>query len=466
MATDILIVDDERDIRSLIRMTLEDEGYATKQAAGAAEARNLLLSEPPKLAILDIWMRESDMDGLELLEWSKSIYPDLPILMISGHGTIETAVQAIRNGAYDFIEKPFKEERLLMMVARALESAKLTRENIELRAQMTDGAAPELIGKSPVMRGIRQSIDKIAPTASRVLVNGPSGSGKELAARCIHNKSYRKDERFVVANCARLASERVDAELFGSESLQSHRRVVGLFEQAHKGTLYFDEICDLPLETQGKIVRAVNEQRFRRVGGNTEVVVDVRVISASSRDLADEISAGRLREDLYYRLGVVPLTMPPLAQRREDIPLLAKHFTALVAKRLGVLPFKLSDEVLAAMQGYSWPGNVRQIHNVIETMLILAPTERNEPIDLDLLPAEIHNVVRSGGESEMDTLMGLPLRGAREEFERAYLVTQLHRFDGNVSRVATFIGMERSALHRKLKALNIASDYQEGERTE
>jgi len=466
MATDILIVDDERDIRSLVSMTLEDEGYATKQAAGAAEARNLLLSEPPKLAILDIWMRESDMDGLELLEWSKSIYPDLPILMISGHGTIETAVQAIRNGAYDFIEKPFKEERLLMMVARALESAKLTRENTELKARMIDGAAPELIGKSPVMRGIRQSIDKIAPTASRVLVNGPSGSGKELAARCIHNKSDRKDERFVVANCARLASERVDAELFGSESLQSHRRVVGLFEQAHKGTLYFDEICDLPLETQGKIVRAVNEQRFRRVGGNTEVVVDVRVISASSRDLAAEISAGRLREDLYYRLGVVPLAMPPLVQRREDIPLLAKHFTALVAKRLGVLPFKLSDEVLAAMQGYGWPGNVRQIHNVIETMLILAPADRNEPIDLDLLPAEIHNVVRSGNESEMDTLMGLPLRGAREEFERAYLVTQLHRFDGNVSRVATFIGMERSALHRKLKALNIASDYQEGERTE
>jgi two-component system nitrogen regulation response regulator NtrX len=466
MATDILIVDDERDIRSLISMTLEDEGYATKQAAGAAEARNLLLSEPPKLAILDIWMRDSDMDGLELLEWSKSIYPDLPILMISGHGTIETAVQAIRNGAYDFIEKPFKEERLLMMVARALESAKLARENTELRAKMTDGVAPELVGKSAVMRGIRQSIDKIAPTASRVLVSGPSGSGKELAARCIHNKSDRRDERFVVANCARLASERVDAELFGSESLQSHRRVVGLFEQAHKGTLYFDEICDLPLETQGKIVRAVNEQRFRRVGGNTEVVVDVRVISASSRDLAAEISAGRLREDLYYRLGVVPLTMPPLAQRREDIPLLAKHFTALVAKRLGVLPFKISDEVLAAMQGYSWPGNVRQIHNVIETMLILAPSDRNEPIDLDLLPAEIHNVTRSGDETEMDTLMGLPLRGAREEFERAYLVTQLHRFDGNVSRVASFIGMERSALHRKLKALNIASDYQEGERKE
>ena len=466
MTTDILIVDDERDIRSLISMTLEDEGYATKQAAVAAEARNLLLSEPPKLAILDIWMRESDMDGLELLEWSKSIYPDLPILMISGHGTIQTAVQAIRHGAYDFIEKPFKEERLLMMVARALESAKLVRENSELKAQMNNGAAPELIGKSTVMRGIRQSIDKIAPTASRVLVNGPIGSGKELAARCIHNESDRKDERFVVANCARLASDRVDAELFGSESLQSHRRVVGLFEQAHKGTLYFDEICDLPLETQGKIVRAVNEQRFRRVGGNTEVAVDVRVISASSRDLPAEISAGRLREDLYYRLGVVPLTMPALSQRREDIPLLAKHFTALVAKRLGVLPFKFSDEVLAVMQGYGWPGNVRQIHNVIETMLILAPTDRNKPIELDLLPAEVHNVARSRDEYEIDTLMGLPLRGAREEFERSYLVNQLQRFDGNVSRAAIFIGMERSALHRKLKALNIASDYFEGKRTE
>jgi two-component system nitrogen regulation response regulator NtrX len=331
---------------------------------------------------------------------------------------------------------------------------------------MIDGVAPELIGKSPVMRGIRQSISKIAPTASRVLVNGPSGSGKELAARCIHNKSDRKDERFVVANCARLASERVDAELFGSESLQSHRRVIGLFEQAHKGTLYFDEICDLPLETQGKIVRAVNEQRFRRVGGNIEVSVDVRVISASSRDLVAEISAGRLREDLYYRLGVVPLTMPPLTQRREDIPLLAKHFTALVAKRLGVLPFKLSDEVLLAMQSYSWPGNVRHIHNVIETMLILAPTDREMPIDLDLLPAEIQNMARSGDESEIDMLMGLPLRGAREEFERAYLVTQLNRFDRNVSRVAAFIGMERSALHRKLKALSIDSDYLERERAE
>src|SRR5210317_519904 len=405
MADDILIVDDEKDIRSLLSMTLEDEGYTTLQAANADEARMALLAQPPKLAILDIWMRDSDMDGIELLEWVKSIYPSLPVLMISGHGTIETAVQAIRLGAYDFIEKPFKEARLLMMVERALDNARLARENIELRARIDDGETPELVGNSAVVRTIRQSIEKIAPTASRVLINGPSGSGKELAARTIHSQSDRRQERFVVANCARLSTERVDAELFGAESLQSQRRVVGLFEQAHRGTLYFDEICDLPLETQGKIVRAVNEQRFRRVGGNSEVVVDVRVISASSRDLAAEMSAGRLREDLYYRLGVVPLTMPPLVQRREDIPLLAKHFTAVVAKRLGVLPFKLGDEVLAALQGYDWPGNVRQMHNVIETMLILAPNDRNEPVDLNLLPAEIHQVVRSSNDSEMDTLM-------------------------------------------------------------
>ena len=455
MTADILVVDDERDIRSLISMTLTDEGYVTKQAAGAAEARNLLLSQPPKLAILDIWMRDSDMDGLELLEWSKSIYPDLPVLMISGHGTIETAVQAIRNGAYDFIEKPFKEERLLMMVERTISSAKLSQENSELKSMVTDAVAPELIGNSAVMRGIRQSIEKIALTSSRVLVSGPSGSGKELAARCIHSKSTRKDERFVVANCARLASERVDAELFGSESIQTSRRIVGLFEQAHEGTLYFDEICDLPLETQGKIVRAVTEQRFRRIGGNAEVVVDVRVISASSRDLVAEIQAGRLREDLYYRLGVVSLNVAPLAERREDIPLMAKHFVKKIADRLGVPPIKLSDEVLAAMQGYEWPGNVRQIHNTIESMLILAPPDRREPVGLSLLPADIQNIPRGSSRSGLDEMFSLPLRNAREDFERVYLATQLRRFDGNISRMANFVGMERSALHRKLKALNI-----------
>ena len=461
MADDILIVDDEKDIRSLLCLMLEDEGYNTIEAANADDARTALLAQPPKLAILDIWMRESDMDGIELLEWVKSIYPGLPVLMISGHGTIETAVQAIRLGAYDFIEKPFKEARLLMTVERALDNARLARENTELRARVNAGEKPELVGNSVLMRGIRQSIEKVAPTASRVLINGPSGSGKELAARVIHNQSDRANELFVVANCARLSSDRVDAELFGAESLQSHRRVVGLFEQAHRGTLYFDEICDLPLETQSKIVRAVNEQRFRRVGGNSEVAVDVRMISASSRDLPVEISEGRLREDLYYRLGVVPLSMPSLADRREDIPLLAKYFTNRIAKMIGVKPIRLSEEIFAAMQGYDWPGNVRQMHNVIETLLIMAPDDRSKSVGLDLLPAEIQNISRHSARSDMEQWLSLPLRGAREEFEREYLETQLHRFNGNISRMAAFIGMERSALHRKMKSLGIGTDLQE-----
>ena len=461
MADDILIVDDESDIRSLLSMTLKDEGYSTFLASNANEARSILLTQPFKLAVLDIWMRDSDMDGIELLEWVKSIYPDLPVLMISGHGTIETAVQAIRLGAYDFLEKPFKETRLLLMVERALDNARLAQENLELRAKVDNDVNAELVGNSLTMRLIRQSVEKVAPTLSRVLIDGPSGSGKELLARAIHNQSNRSSERFVVANCARLANEHVDSELFGAENLQSHRRVVGLFEQAHRGTLYFDEICDLPLKTQGKIVRAVNEQRFRRVGGNAEVVVDVRVVSASSRNLSNEISEGRLREDLYYRLGVVLLSMPSLADRHEDIPLLAKYFINRIAKRIGMQPIKLSDEILTALQGYDWPGNVRQIHNVIETLLIMAPTDRKQPLGLDLLPSEIQNVSRCGDNSDKEHLMGLPLRDAREQFEKEYLETQLHRFNKSVSQMAKFVGMERSALHRKMKLLDIKTDLLE-----
>ena len=461
MADDILIVDDESDIRSLLSMTLKDEGYSTFLASNANEARSILLTQPLKLAVLDIWMRDSDMDGIELLEWVKSIYPELPVLMISGHGTIETAVQAIRLGAYDFLEKPFKETRLLLMVERALDNARLAQENLELRAKVDNDVNAELVGNSLTMRLIRQSVEKVAPTLSRVLIDGPSGSGKELLARAIHNQSNRSSERFVVANCARLANEHVDSELFGAENLQSHRRVVGLFEQAHRGTLYFDEICDLPLKTQGKIVRAVNEQRFRRVGGNAEVVVNVRVVSASSRNLPNEISEGRLREDLYYRLGVVLLSMPSLADRHEDIPLLAKYFINRIAKRIGMQPIKLSDEILTALQGYDWPGNIRQIHNVIETLLIMAPTDRKQPLGLDLLPSEIQNVSRCGDNSDKEHLMGLPLRDAREQFEKEYLETQLHRFNKSISQMATFVGMERSALHRKMKLLDIRTDLQE-----
>ena len=452
---DILIVDDERDIRSLIGATLRDEGFVTMEASTASDARDLLASKPPSLAILDIWMRDSDMDGLELLEWVKTLYPELPVLMISGHGTIETAVHAIRKGAYDFIEKPFKEDRLLLMVQRALEASRLERENAELRARVSDEGESEVIGVSAAMKAVRTAIGRIAPTASRVLISGPSGSGKELAARAIHQSSDRRDARFVVANCARLASERADIELFGSENVSSSRRIVGLFEQAHKGTLYFDEICDLPLETQGKIVRAVTEQRFRRVGGNMEVSVDVRVISASSRDLAAEIAAGTVREDLYYRLGVVPLSIPPLSDRSEDVPSLARHFVDMVARRTGLPRIKLGDDVLAAMQGYHWPGNVRQMLNAIENMGIMAPTDRDKPLGLEALPAEIHSNLSKPQGEELEAIWTMPLRDAREAFEKQYMTLQLSRFDGNVSRMAGFVGMERSALHRKLRSLDV-----------
>ena len=462
-AGDILIVDDERDIRLLIAATLRDEGFSTMEAASAGEARDLMASKPPGLAILDIWMRDSDMDGLELLDWVKGIYPDLPVLMISGHGTVETAVQAIRNGAYDFIEKPFKEDRLLLMVQRALESSRLSRENAELRARVSEESTPELVGVSQSVKGIRTAIERIAPTASRVLISGANGTGKELAARLIHHNSDRRESRFVVASCARLATDRSEVDLFGSDNLNNNRRIVGLFEQAHKGTLYFDEICDLPLETQGKIVRAVTEQRFRRVGGHQEVSVDVRVISASSKDLASEIAAGNVREDLYYRLGVVPLTMPQLSERREDIPHLARYFVDVVSRRTGLGKIKLSDEVLAAMQGYHWPGNVRQMLNTIENMLIMAPAERSKPVGLEGLPAEIQNISPVMDLSGMEALMALPLRESREAFERQYMAVQLVRFDGNVSRMAGFVGMERSALHRKLKSLEVAVDGKEAD---
>ena len=466
---DILIVDDERDIRALIGATLRDEGYPTVEAATAGEARDILAAKPPGLAIFDIWMRDSDMDGLELLEWAKGVYPELPVLMISGHGTIETAVEAIRNGAFDFIEKPFKEDRLLLMVQRALEVSRLERENAELRQKVSSDSEAELIGVSSSIKNTRTAIERIAPTASRVLISGPNGSGKELAARVIHHRSDRRDARFIVANCARLSPESADGELFGSENVGTTRRIVGLFEQAHKGTLYFDEICDLPLETQGKIVRAVAEQRFRRVGGNKEVSVDVRVISASSRDLATEIAEGRLREDLYYRLGVVPLSMPALAERREDIPHLARHFVDIVARRTGLERVKFGDEVLAAMQGYHWPGNVREMLNTVENMIIMAPSDRSVPLGLESLPPQIQNISPASGNSDIDALLALPLRDAREAFEKEYMAAQMSRFDGNVSRMAGFVGMERSALHRKLRSLGVTSDRKtvsdEGEET-
>ena len=455
MSGDILIVDDEMDIRSLISLTLEDEGFSTLQASNAAEARAHLVTRPPSCLILDIWMRDSDMDGLELLSWCRSLYPDMPVLMISGHGTIETAVHALRMGAYDFIEKPFKSERLLLTVNRAIQTAKLERENAELRNSGHDLSDLELIGQSQAIKKVKSAIEKLSLSSSRVLIEGGAGAGKELIARKIHSHSERASHKFVVANCARLTAEKADLELFGSESIQDGRRVVGLFEQAHLGTIYFDEICDLPLNTQAKLVRAVAEQKFRRLGGAAEVQVDVRIISASSQNLSNAMEEGRLREDLYYRLGVVALTVPPLAERREDIALLAKYFMKISANHLGRPPLKLGDDLLNALRAYHWPGSVRQMRNVIESMLILAPEKENEVLTVDDLPRDIASEAQFTPTITNTDIYALPLREAREIFEKDYLLEQLSRFDGNISKVAKSIGMERSALHRKLKSLNI-----------
>lgn len=452
MKPEILIVDDEQDIRLMLAELLQDEGYTCRTAANAEEARQSVQEFVPSLVILDIWMSHSDMDGLELQKWIRRLYPDVPAIMISGHGNIETAVQAMKDGAYDFVEKPFKSDRLLILVKRALEAASIQAENKELRK--TSRKPLDLIGSSAAINTLRQTVERVAQSNSRVMITGPSGSGKELLARNIHNHSERREGRFVLANCAMLSPEMVTAELFGTEGNDGRQRIVGLFEQAHGGTLYFDEIGDLPLETQGKLVRAVADQRFRRVGGAVEVTVDVRVISASKLNLQEEVANGNLREDLFYRLSVVPLSVPALLERKEDIPELATYYldqsNATSGSRL-----RFSSEALAMMQLYSWPGNVTQLRNVIDWLTIMINPEETQEIEVSHLPPEVTGASSDQGGSGLDTVVGMPLKAAREHFETQYLISQLSRFDGNVSKTADFIGMERSALHRKLKSLNI-----------
>ncbi|HEX7006251.1 MAG TPA: sigma-54 dependent transcriptional regulator [Alphaproteobacteria bacterium] len=457
MAHDILIVDDEADIRMSVSGTLSDEGYHTRVAESAETALEALRTRRPHLVILDIWLQGSSLDGMQLLDLIMRDYPGVPVVMISGHGTIETAVAAIKKGAYDFIEKPFKASRLLLIVERAIEAARLRRENQELRVRA--GGEVELIGTSSTINQLRQAIDKVGPTMSRVLVTGPAGSGKEVVARMIHRRSQRASGPFVVLNCATMHPERMETELFGAETNGSGANgstKLGTFELAHGGTLLLDEVADMPLQTQGKIVRVLQEQMFERVGGRTRVEVDVRVIATTSRDLRHEISAGRFREDLYYRLAVVPIEVPPLKARVEDIPLLAQHFISRASGVNGQPPRTISDEAMAALQAYGWPGNVRQLSNVIDWLLIMAPGDAKQPIAPDHLPPEI----RSGAPvvpqwEKGKEIMALPLREAREIFEREYLIAQVTRFGGNISRTATFVGMERSALHRKLKLLGV-----------
>lgn len=454
MANDILIVDDEADIRMLISGILEDEGYDTRSAANAREALDAIRRRMPSLVVLDIWLQNSHLDGIGILDEIQRDHPDLPVIMISGHGTIETAVAAIKKGAYDFIEKPFKADRLLFMIERAVESAKLRREVHELRRRA--GSSTELIGLSTGLNAVRSAIEKVAPTGSRVLITGPAGAGKEVVARRIHERSRRASGPFIVLNCATLTPDRLESELFGTEPGGREPRTVGTLELAHKGTLLLDEVADMPIETQGKILRVLQEQAFRRIGGETEVEVDVRVVAATNRDLQLEMGAGRFREDLFYRLNVVPIRVPPLRERREDVPILARHFLRQMADNGGMVARTLGEDSVAALQAYDWPGNVRQLRNVIDWILIMAAGDPREAIRADQLPPEIGSTTPATLKWDKGSeIMGMALREARETFEREYLISQVNRFGGNISRTATFIGMERSALHRKMKSLGV-----------
>ncbi len=455
MATDILIIDDEADIRELIAGILEDEGNGTRTAGDSDQALAAIRDRRPSLVILDIWLQGSRLDGLALLDAIREQHPDLPVVIISGHGNIETAVSAIKRGAYDYIEKPFKADRLVLATERALEASSLKREIRSLKERMTE--ATDLVGASSSMNQLRQTIERVAPTNSRILISGPSGSGKELVARTIHSLSHRSSGPFVIVNAAAITPDRMEEELFGIEGSDGRSRKVGALEEAHGGTLYLDEVADMPRETQGKILRVLVEQTFLRIGGSTKVKVDVRILSSSARDLEQEIAEGTLREDLFHRLSVVPIRVPALAERREDIPELVDFFMDQIARTAGLPIRRIGDDAMAVLQAHDWPGNIRQLRNNVERLMILTRGDAEAVITADLLPTEIGAMVPAlptgaGGEH----LMALPLRDAREVFERDYLKAQINRFGGNISRTAEFVGMERSALHRKLKSLGVA----------
>ncbi|UDL95111.1 MULTISPECIES: sigma-54-dependent transcriptional regulator [Lichenihabitans] len=454
MATDILVVDDEADIRDIVSGILSDEGHGTRTARNSDEALSLIGARRPHLVFLDIWLQGSRLDGLQLLEIIKEQHPSLPVVMISGHGNIETAVSAIKIGAYDFIEKPFKADRLVLVADRALETSRLKREVTDLKIRAF--TPNRIVGKSTTTNQLRQAIEKIGPANSRILISGAPGSGKELTARMLHDVSARATAPFVVINAATITPDMMEVALFGTEGGDGRNRQVGALEEAHGGTLYLDEVADMPRETQGKILRVLVDQNFQRVGGSTRVHVDVRIISSTSRDLSVGIAEGTFREDLFHRLSVVPMRVPSLSERREDIPELIEFFMDQVSSTGGLPRRKIGADAMAVLQSHDWPGNIRQLRNNVERLMILAGGDLEAEVSADMLPAEIGTLVPAtpngaGGEK----LMSLPLREAREVFEREYLVAQISRFGGNISRTAEFIGMERSALHRKLKSLGI-----------
>jgi two-component system nitrogen regulation response regulator NtrX len=454
MGPEILIVDDEADIRELVAGILEDEGYTTRTARDSDSALQAVSARRPGLIFLDIWLQGSRLDGLQLLAAFKQEHPELPVVMISGHGNIETAVAAIKQGAYDFIEKPFKADRLVLVAERALETSRLKREVRELKQFAP--ASVQLVGHSPTLNQLRHAIERVAPTNSRILLVGPSGSGKELAARTIHSLSVRADGPFAVINAAAITPERMEVELFGTEQENGQGRKIGALEEAQGGTLFIDEIADMPRETQNRIMRVLVDQTFQRVGGTAKISADVRIISSTGHNLEAEIASGRFREDLFHRLSVVPIRVPPLAERREDIPALIDYFMDQISRATGLPKRRIGEDAMAVLQSHNWPGNVRQLRNNIERLMILAGGDADAVISASMLPQDVGSMIPAmpnGGGGEQ--IMALPLREARELFEREYLVAQISRFGGNISRTAEFVGMERSALHRKLKALGI-----------
>lgn len=453
-SADILVVDDETDIRELVAGILEDEGYATRRAASADEALAAVQARRPNLIFLDIWLQGSRLDGLQVLDLIKESDPELPVVMISGHGNIETAVSAIKRGAYDFIEKPFKADRLVLVADRALEASRLKREVKDLKTRTVQ--ASRIVGRSTAANQLRMTLDRVAPTNARVMISGAPGTGKELAARTLHALSARASGPFVVINSATITPDTMEEELFGVEAAPGRPRRIGALEEAHSGTLYFDEVADMPKETQGRILRVLVDQNFQRVGGATRVHVDVRIISSTCKDIVGEIAAGRFREELFHRLNVVPIRVPALSERREDVPELIDFFMEQLSVASGLPRRSIAGDAMAVLQSHEWPGNVRELRNNVERLMILTKGDPDAEVTTDMLPAEVGALVPatpngSGGEK----LMSLPLREAREIFEKEYLVAQIARFSGNISRTAEFIGMERSALHRKLKSLGV-----------
>ena len=453
MATDILVVDDEADIRDLVSGILEDEGHGTRTAGDSGAALAAIAARRPSLVFLDIWLQGSKLDGLALLDVIHEQHADLPVVIISGHGNIETAVSAIKRGAYDYIEKPFKADRLVLIAERALEASRMRKELVDLKNKA--GEIVGLIGSSSVMNQLRGAIERIAPTNSRVMIFGSSGVGKEQVARAIHAASLRAQGPFVALNAAAITPERMEHELFGIETVNGTGGKVGALEQAHGGTFYLDEIADMPRETQNKILRVLVDQTFERVGGSTKVTVDVRILSSTARDLEVEIKEGRLREDLFHRLNVVPLRVPSLSERREDIPELVAHFLGQVSLSAGLPARCIGDDAMAVLQAHDWPGNLRQLRNNVERLMILAGGDPEATISAEMLPPEIGEFLPSTPAQGAAQIMSLSLREAREVFEREYLQAQINRFGGNISRTAEFVGMERSALHRKLKSLGV-----------